>query len=66
MVGGYGIHSVNSITEQQTYTPIRNVATWLDFSYGKVLVPGLFFGFLKKSWCNRMLGTNNSEYWRQL
>lgn len=47
MVGGYGIHSVNPITEQQTYTPIRNIATWLDFSYGKVLVPGLFFGFLK-------------------
>ena len=46
-VGGYGITSVDPRTGEQTYTPLRTSATWLNVSYGKTWRPALFFGYLK-------------------
>lgn len=47
-VGGYGITSVDPRTGEQTYTPLRTSATWLNVAYGKTWRPALFFGYLKK------------------
>lgn len=46
-VGGYGITSVDLRTGEQTYTPLRTSATWLNVAYGKTWRPALFFGYLK-------------------
>lgn len=46
-VGGYGITSVDPRTGEQTYTPLRTSATWLNIAYGKTWRPALFFGYLK-------------------
>ena len=46
-VGGYGITSVDPRTGEQTYTPLRTSATWLNVAYGKTWHPALFFGYLK-------------------
>mgnify|MGYP000269222023 FL=1 len=46
-VGGYGITSVDPRTGEQTYTPLRTSATWLNVAYGKTWCPALFFGYLK-------------------
>ena len=46
-VGGYGITSVDPRTGEQTYTPLRTSATWLNVAYGKTWRPALFFGYLK-------------------
>ncbi len=48
-VGGYGITSVDPRTGEQTYTPLRTSATWLNVAYGKTWRPALFFGYLKSS-----------------
>lgn len=46
-VGGYGITSVDPRTGEQTYTPLRTSATWLNVAYGKTWRQALFFGYLK-------------------
>ncbi len=46
-VGGYGITSVDPRTGEQTYTPLRTSATWLNVAYGETWRPALFFGYLK-------------------
>ena len=46
-MGGYGITSVDPRTGEQTYTPLRTSATWLNVAYGKTWRPALFFGYLK-------------------
>lgn len=47
MLGGYGISSVQPVTDERTYTPISNVSTWFELSYGKVFVPAIFIGYIK-------------------
>jgi hypothetical protein len=47
MLGGYAISSVDPVTGAQTYTAVRNLTVWGELSGGKVVVPGIFAGFLK-------------------
>lgn len=64
MVGGYGITSVDPRTGEQTYTPLRTSATWLNVAYGKTWRPALFFGYLKNLGASRevsdVLGTGTN------
>lgn len=46
-VGGYGITSVDPLTGEQEYSPIRVSSTWLNVAYGSTWRPALFFGYLK-------------------
>lgn len=46
-IGGYGITSVNSLTGEQEYTPLRVSHTWLSMMYGKKWRGGIFAGYLK-------------------
>lgn len=46
-VGGYGVKSINSVTGEQEYTPIRNSSTWLNITYGKKWRPGIYAGYVK-------------------
>jgi hypothetical protein len=60
MLGGYGIKSVDPVTDKRTYTNIRNLDIWLEFIYGKVLQPALFAGFIKNIGSHASLAPVNS------
>jgi len=60
MIGGYGITSVNPVTEAQTYAPIRNLSTWFELSGGNVFVPGIFIGYLKNIGASSLLAPIDS------
>ena len=47
MLGGYGVCSVNDITGEQNYTPIRNSSSWINILYGKKWKAGIFGGYMK-------------------
>lgn len=46
-VGGYGIRSIDPVTGEQEYAPLRTSTTWVNVAYGKTWRPALFFGYLK-------------------
>lgn len=46
-VGGYGITSINPVTGEQEYAPLRTSHTWVNVMYGKKIRGGLFGGYLK-------------------
>ena len=46
-VGGYGITSIDKVTGEQEYAPLRTSSTWINASYGKKWRPAVFFGYLK-------------------
>ena len=46
-VGGYGIRSIDPVTGEQEYAPLRISTTWVNVAYGKTWRPALFFGYLK-------------------
>ena len=46
-VGGYGIKSIDSVTGEQEYSPLRISHSWLNIAYGSKWRPALFFGYLK-------------------
>ncbi len=54
MLGGYAVASRNSITGHETYSPQNDVSTWLNITYGKDFMVGLFTGFAKN------LGTSDN------
>lgn len=47
MLGGFGVKSVDSVTGEKEYTPIRVSSSWLNIEYGKTWKPALFFGYSK-------------------
>ena len=46
-LGGFGIKSLNTVTGEQEYTPIRVSSTWFNAVYGKKWKPGIFLGYAK-------------------
>ena len=46
-VGGYAITSIDNVTGEQQYAPVKVSSTWLNIAYGSKLRPALFFGYLK-------------------
>jgi hypothetical protein len=55
LMGGYAVHSFDSITATETYTPTNNLFVWGNILYGKKYVFGLFGGFAKN------LGTSDTN-----
>lgn len=47
MLGGYAVTSIDSVTGEQTYTPLHNSTTWLNIAYGKRWIPSIFVGYTK-------------------
>ncbi len=48
LIGGYGVtEEVDSVTGEQSYTPIRNSTTWLNVTYGTTWCPTLYVGYTK-------------------
>jgi hypothetical protein len=48
MLGGYGISSVNPVTDERTYTPLRNAGVWAEITRNaKKFKPGIFVGVVK-------------------
>jgi hypothetical protein len=45
--GGYAVSSIDLINGYRSYTPSNSVASWLNATYGKDLVIGLFGGYQK-------------------
>lgn len=45
--GGYAVTSIDQETGARTYTPSNSVAGWLNITYGKTLVAGIFGGYQK-------------------
>ena len=50
-VGGYGIKSIDSVTGEQEYSPMRISHSWLNIVYGKTWKPAIFLGYLKNLGC---------------
>lgn len=46
-VGGYGITSVDAVTGEQEYAPLRVSHSWLNIAYGSKWRPAVFVGYLK-------------------
>lgn len=46
-LGGFGIKSIDDITGEQEYTPIRVSSSWLNVVYGQKWKPGFFLGYAK-------------------
>ncbi|MEI6765130.1 MAG: hypothetical protein WCM76_05770 [Bacteroidota bacterium] len=47
MLGGYALHSLDSITGKAVYTPTNHMFSWVNFTYGKKIQGSLFLGYLK-------------------
>lgn len=47
MFGGYAVSSLDSLTDKRTYTPLNNIATWINMLYGDKIIGGLFLGYTK-------------------
>jgi hypothetical protein len=47
MLGGYGVKSIDSFNDKQTYEQIKSYSIWLDAYCGTDLQPGLFLGYSK-------------------
>lgn len=50
MLGGYAVASIDSLTDERTYTSTQHLFSWLNLSYLKqykrfALQPGIFLGF---------------------
>jgi len=46
-LGGYGVKSVDPVTGEQEYSPIRVSHSWVNAMYGKKWRGGVFLGYLK-------------------
>ncbi len=50
LLGGYAVASIDSATDERSYTPTQHIFTWVDFLYHKKFKrfsvhPGLFIGY---------------------
>ncbi len=53
MLGGYAVKSLDTLTGKEDYTVINSYSVWGDFSFGKDIQPGIFFGY------SQNLGSND-------
>lgn len=47
MLGGYAVKSVDAITGEESFTPVKVTSVWIDVSYGTQFKLGLFSGYTK-------------------
>ncbi len=47
MLGGYGVSSVDPVDGRQTYTNFAHSTSWVNVTYGKKYVGGIFAGYSK-------------------
>lgn len=47
MLGGYATATLDSLTGRQTYTPLNHAFGQLNITYGKSIMPGIFFAYAK-------------------
>ncbi len=47
MLGGYAVHSIDTLNKSISYTPIKTASLWADLIYGNALQFGLFTGYTK-------------------
>ncbi len=47
MIGGYGVHTVDPITDSRTYAPLRTISFWSELILQGPIEPALFIGFAK-------------------
>lgn len=47
LLGGYAITAIDPITDQRSYTNLRNFSCWMDAFWGKEIQPGIFVGIAK-------------------
>ena len=45
--GGYAVASLNTLTGEETYTPLNHFYNWINILYGEDLKFGLYAGYLK-------------------
>lgn len=47
LMGGYAVHSIDTLNLKETYTPTNNLFVWGNIQYGKKIIVGLFGGYAK-------------------
>lgn len=47
IAGGYATTSIDTTTGHRTYSPSNSVSSWLNFTYGKKWIAGVFGGYHK-------------------
>lgn len=47
LMGGYAVHSYDTLTDVETYTPTNHLFVWGNVQYGKTFVIGLFGGYAR-------------------
>jgi hypothetical protein len=59
--GGYAVNSIDSTSGARTYTPSNSITSWVNITYGKKVVVGLFGGYQKNLGFsdNILKGANN-------
>lgn len=63
MIGGYGVHSVDPITDIRTYAPLRTISFWSEFIYEGNIEPALFIGYAKNLGASkRIIQTIGEEF----
>jgi hypothetical protein len=60
MLGGYAVHSIDTATGIETYTPTNHLFMLGNFTYGKKIMFGLFGGFAKNFGTS---DTNTGKYY---
>ncbi|MDL2281994.1 hypothetical protein LJC44_02615 [Parabacteroides sp. OttesenSCG-928-G06] len=66
MLGGYGIHSANTHTGEQEYTPFRHSTSWVNFTYGTKWKAGIFAGYAKNLGTSKSLVSSTPVYGKGL
>ncbi len=64
MLGGYGVTSVDPVTGEQEYTPLKNSTTWLNITYGNRWKPSVFVGYTKNLGSSESLVSVDKIYGR--
>ena len=62
LLGGYGIHSVDSKNGKQEYTAFRQSTSWINFTYGQKWKPALFVGYTKNLGTGQSLADTETLY----
>lgn len=62
MIGGYGIRSIDPLTGRQEYANFSQVTTWINATYGKKYMVGLFGGYSKSLGSDKALVPDSPLY----
>lgn len=62
LLGGYGVSSVDSYTDEQEYTPFRHSTTWVNFAYGTKWRQVFFVGYTKHLGIGKSLVSADKVY----